>query len=100
MPPRKCLVADCTAKATLFSPRDNEQKVSWQRQIKYTGGINSKSNFRVCEVHFSDAQFEDPNHLLLGQAPRRGKCFLKADAVPDIHIGAASIDVNMNVSTI
>ena len=95
MPPRKCLVADCTAKATLFSPRDNEEKVSWQRQIKYTGGINSKSNFRVCEVHFLDAQFKDPNHLLLGRAPRRGKCFL-----PDIHIGAASIDVNMNVSRI
>ena len=52
MAPRKCLVADCTARATLFSPRDSEQKVSWQRQIKYTGGINSKSNFRVCEVHF------------------------------------------------
>ena len=100
MAPRKCLVADCTARATLFSPRDSEQKVSWQRQIKYTGGINSKSNFRVCEVHFSDAQFEDLDHLLLGWPPRRRKCFLKADAVPDVNIGAPSIDVNMNVSTI
>ena len=100
MAPRKCLVADCTANATLFSPRDNNEKVIWQRQINYTGRINSKLNFRVCEDHFTDAQFEDPDHLLLRLAPRRRKCFLKADAVPDIRIGAPSLDVNLNVSTI
>ena len=80
--PRKCFVAGCTANATLFSPRDNNQKVKWQEYINYTGGINSISNFRVCADHFTDAQFEDPDHLLLRLAPRRRKCFLKPETCP------------------
>ena len=96
---RKCLVPECQGKGTLFSPRNEQQKVLWRDTISYVGKINAISNFRVCEHHFTDGQFADPEHLFLRLAPRRRKCFLKQEAVPDTNI-QTRVDINLNVSTI
>ena len=86
----------------LFAPKDNIQKELWRDVIQYTGEVNSLASFRVCEHHFSDGQFSDPDTLLLGLPPRKRARFLKPDAVPDImRTGKAPrLDNNLDVRTI
>ena len=80
---RQCVVINCTGdKKVKHRPKNEEQCKIWCSfpNIKWNG--KSRSSLFICELHFSEIQYErDLKHELLGS---KKKNKLKQDAVPDL----------------
>ena len=72
----------------LHRPRTEEQCKKWASfpNIKWTG--KKRSSLNICEMHFSEVQYErDLMHELIGSKKKKK---LKQDAVPDLLLTTAS----------